>query len=151
MEFIQFINDINPALWIAANVVLAYVALALMVFVTMYYALFDPKATTGGRLIFRFMLSLIGVIGLVFVSIYIDPAPDSEWFNYPGDRVDFWRPIVRLGIYSYVAFTITSLAILLVRRKWFPRSIKTAPSQELVKVRHETSEIPIVKTHTRDF
>ena len=143
------IESFNQVAWVLANIILAYTALALVVFVVMYYALFDPKATTGGRLIFRFMVSLVGVIGLLYLGIFVDPAPDREWFLYP-DGVEPWRPTLRVLIYGYVAFTITSLAVLLVRRKWFPHSVKTAPSDELVKPRHETSEIPVVKPHSGD-
>lgn len=142
MEFIHEV--INPVAWVVANMVLAYIAFALVVFVVMYYALFDPQATTGGKLIFRFMISLVGLIGLLFLGIFVDPAPDREWFSYPGDYVEWWRPVLRLFIYGYVAFTITSLAVLLVKRKWFPSRIEAIAPQPLVKVRHETSEIPIV-------
>jgi len=142
----ELLHDvINPIAWVTANILLAYIAFALIVFVVMYYALFDPRATTGGQLIFRFMLSLVGVIVLSFLGIFIDPAPDREWFTYPGDYVEWWRPILRLCIYGFVAFTITSLAVLLVRRKWFPHNLKMAP-QPLVVVRHETSEIQVVES-----
>jgi hypothetical protein len=143
------IDVINQFAWVGANIVLAYTAVALLVFVVLYYALFDPKATTGGKLIFRFMVSLIGIVGLVYVGIFVDPAHDRGWFVLPDDVAD-WRPTVRLLIYGYVAFTATSLAILLIKRKWFPQKLKTAPVQELVKVRHETSEIPIVTNHPGD-
>ena len=142
MEF--FIEVINPIAWVLSNVVLAYTAFVLVVFVIMYYALFDPKATTGGQLIFRFMVSLVGVVGLIFLGIFVDPAPDREWFIYPADYVDAWRPLVRFVVYGYVAFTATSLSVLLIKRKWFPHMLRIAPSQELVKPRHETSEIPVV-------
>lgn len=143
------INTINTIAWVLANLILAYTALALVIFVIMYYALFDPKATTGGKLIFRFMLSLVGVIGLVFVGIFVDPSVSRPWSTYPED-IEWWRPVLRLVIYSYVAFTITSLAALLVRRKWRPHSLKIAPAQDLVKVRHPTDEIPIVKSSLED-
>lgn len=142
MEF--FIEVINPIVWVLANVILAYTAVVLVVFVFMYYALFDPKATTGGQFIFRFMVSLVGVVGLVFLGIFIDPAPDREWFTYTADYVDAWRPAFRLIIYGYVAFTATALSVLLIKRKWFPHMLRIAPSQELVKPCHETSEIPVV-------
>lgn len=138
------VDVINPIAWVMANIVLAYTAFALIGFVIMYYALFDPKATTGGKLIFRFMLSLVGVIGLVFLGIFVDPGPDREWFLYPEGEVEWWRPALRLFIYGYVSFTITSLAVLLVKRKWFPDRLKVAPSPDLIKVRHETSEIPTI-------
>lgn len=141
----EYVHDvINPIAWVAANIVLAYISVALIVFVVMYYALFDPKATTGGKLIFRFMFSLVGILGIVFIGVFVDPAPDREWFSYPGDYVEWWRPLLRLFIYGYVAFTITALAVLLVKRKWFPSHIEAIAPQPLVKVRHETSEIPIV-------
>lgn len=139
------IESFNQVAWVLANIILAYIAFALLLFVIMYYALFDPRATTGGKLIFRFMFSLVGVIGLVFLGIFVDPAPDREWFMYPPE-VETWRPTLRLIVYGYVAFTITSLAVLLVHRKWFPHKLKVAPTQELVKVRHETSEIPVVRS-----
>lgn len=145
----NIIDIVNQIMWVAANITLAYIACVLMVFVVMYYALFDPKATTGGKLIFRFMLSLVGVIGLVFIGIFIDPAPDREWFLYPAEA-ELWRPALRLAIYGYVAFTITSLAILLVKRKWWPHKVRTAPTQELVKVRHETADIPVVKHQSQN-
>lgn len=141
----DLITLINTVAWVLSNVILAYVSLALVVFVIMYYVLFDPRATTGGKLIFRFMLSLVGVVSLVFIGIFVDPVTDRQWYAYP-NGVEVWRPFLRLVIYGYVAFTITSLAVLLVRRKFRPNSIKIAPSQPLVKVRHETSEIPIVKS-----
>jgi hypothetical protein len=140
----EVIDTINSIAWILANIILAYTALALVVFVIMYYALFDPRATTGGKLIFRFMLSLVGIIGLVFGGIFMDPNANQTWSMYP-DHIAVWRPILRLVIYGYVAFTITALAILLVRRKWRPHSLKIAPAQDLVKVRH-TNEIPVVKS-----
>lgn len=134
----------NPIAWIVANCILAYISFSLLLFVIMYYVLFDPKATTGGKFIFRFMVSLVGMTGIIFLGIYVDPAPAREWFLYP-EGILWWRPALRLFVYGYVAFTITSLASLLVKRKWFPRSIDTAPSSLEVKVRHETSDIPIVK------
>lgn len=139
----NIIDVINPIVWVLANIALAYTSLVLVVFVILYYALFDPRATTGGTLIFRFMISLIGVVGLVFVSVYIDPTSGNGWFIYP-EGIEPWRPWLRLFVYGYVGVTATSLAVLLVRRKWFPHKLKTAPEEELVKPRHETSEIAII-------
>lgn len=143
------IDTVNSIAWVVANLLLAYTVLALVLFVIMYYALFDPRATTGGKLIFRFMLSLVGVVGFVFIGIFIDPTMNNSWSSYPQD-VEPWRPVLRVVIFGYVAFTITSLAALLVRRKWRPNSLKIAPAQDLVKVRHPTNEIPIVKSYLED-
>lgn len=135
---------VNTVAWVVGNVILAYTAVALILFLIAYYAIFDPSATTGGRLIFRFMLSLAGVIVLVSIGIFVDPSPDREWFMYPTGAVEWWRPLLRLSIYGFVAYSISSLAWLLAVRKWWPHKVKKASDIILVKPRH-TSEIPIVK------
>lgn len=130
----DFIQEVNAVAWVLSNVVLAYSSVALLVFVAGYYILFDPSATTGGKFIFRFMISLVGVMALVFIGVFVDPVAGRAWFTYPGD-VALWRPVTRLIIYSYIAFTITSLAVLLVVRKWHPHKLVTA--RDLVKPRDE--------------
>ena len=136
-------NAIKAVAWVFGNVVLAYTAIALLAFLVADYSIFDTSATTGGKLIFRFMLSLAGVIVLVFIGIFVDPSPDREWFIFPEDSVEWWHPILRLAIYGFVAYSISSLAWLLAVRKWWPHKVKKASDINLVKVRH-TSEIPIV-------
>lgn len=136
-------NAINAVAWVLGNVVLAYTAVALLGFLVAYYSIFDPSATTGGKMIFRFMLSLAGVIVLVSIGIFVDPSPDQEWFIFPEASVEWWRPILRLAIYGFVAYSISSLAWLLAVRKWWPYKVKKASDINLFKVRH-TSEIPIV-------
>ena len=136
-------NTINNFAWVAGNLLLGYTAFAIFVFVIGYYVLFDPKATTAGRLLFRFMLSLVGVILLIFVGTFINPAPDRIWSVLSPD-VLVWRPLARLFIYGYVAFTITSLAILLGVRKWRPHRVKSTSDRDLVETRSSTKAIPIV-------
>jgi hypothetical protein len=138
------LDVINTIAWVGANILIAYIATAVVLFVVMYYVFFDPKATTAGRMIFRFMLSLVGVTGLVFIGIFIDPAGSRSPFSTPHD-VEVWRPLLRLTIYGYVAFTITTLAIALIMRKWFPHKVKKSSDLALVKPRHDTEEIPIIK------
>jgi len=135
---------INAFAWIGANVLIAYIALIVLLFVFMYYIFFDPSATTAGKMIFRFMLSLVGVIGLVFIGIFIDPSRAHGPFQHPTD-VEAWRPILRFIIYLYVAFTITALAVSLVMRKWFPHKVKKKSDLKLVKPRHDTSPIDIIE------
>lgn len=130
----DWLITINSIAWITANLLIAYIAVALLVFVILYVIIFDPKATTGGRLIFRFFVSLVGVMGLVFIGSFIDPVHGREWFVYPGDVI-VWRPVVRLIVYGYVAFTVTSLVVLLIIRKWYPEKLRTVADQQLVKVR----------------
>ncbi len=54
-------------------------------------------------------MSLVGVIGLVFIGLFVDTSAGREGFTYPGD-VAIWRPVLRLTVHGYVAFTITALA-----------------------------------------
>lgn len=127
-------EPINAAAWVVSNVILAYSAVVLVVFLAAYFWYFDPRATTGGRLIFQFMLSLVGIISLNVISVFIDPSRDIEWYIYPDD-VEPWRPVVRFVIYAFVAYAISSLSVLLVFRKWFPQKLKKASDITLVKVR----------------
>lgn len=136
---LDWINAWNAFAWVTANVLVAYIVVALFVFVIGYWVLFDPKATTGGRYIFRFFLSLIMIIGLVFIGLFLDPTANRHWSEYPGD-VSLWRPTVRLLGYSYVAYTITSLSSLLIIRKWWPNKLRTALDKELVKTRQEETQ-----------
>ena len=135
-------NNINTIAWVMGNVLVAYTAIAITVFVLGYYILFDPRSTTAGRLLFRFMLSLVGVISLIFVGTFVNPPVDRGW-TVLADDVLSWRPITRLLVYSYVAFTITSLAILLGIRKWKPSYVKTAADRNLVEPRNNTNAISI--------
>ena len=140
---IDFLLDvINPIAWVTGNVLIAYDAIIILIFVIGYIIIYDPSTTTAGKLIFRFFVSLMGLIILVFIGTYIDPAADRIWLELPND-VDGWRPVFRTIVYGYIGYSVTSLAVLLVIRKWWPDKVNTAP--DLVKPRHETNEIPIVK------
>lgn len=130
----EWLSQLNAFAWVASNALVAYIAVLLVIFVVAYYVFFDPNATTAGKYIFRFFVSLFGVIGLIFISLFVDPRLGREWTVYPGD-VLWWRPLVRLIAYSYVAFTITSLSILLAFRKWKPSWLRTSLDQEMVKLR----------------
>lgn len=136
---------VNSIAWVAANIMVAYIAIVVVLFVVMYYVFFDPRATTSGKMIFRFMLSLVGVIGLIFVSIFLDPPIDRGPFDLTED-VDWWRPVFRLVIYCYVAYSITTLAVALVLRKWFPNRVKKNADLDPVKPRNDTTEIPIIRS-----
>lgn len=131
----EFINNFNTFAWVASNLLVLYIGVLLIGFVIGYYALFDPKSTTAGRFIFRFAFSLIGVVGLIFISVFVDPRVDQAWYLFPGDTL-WWRPVVRLLVYGYVAYTITGLAILLGYRKFKPTALRTSVTETtLVKVR----------------
>lgn len=129
-----WLDSFNAIAWILSNILVAYIALALLVFVTGYFILFDPGATTAGKFVFRFAVSLLGVIGLIVISLFFDPSHGREWFSYPTD-VLFWRPFIRLLAYGYVAYAVTALAILIAVRKWKPDLLRTALDRELLKER----------------
>ena len=134
-------TPINTFAWVASNMLLAYSAIVLVLFLVAYFYFFDPRATTGGRLIFQFMLSLVGIVSLNIIGIFINPTSSSVWHEYPAE-VEAWRPTIRLIIYGFVSYSVTSLAVLLILRKWFPNKVKKASDIPL-KVR--TSENPIIE------
>lgn len=138
----EFFNAVNSFLWVSANVLLAYSSVVLVIFLVAYYLIFDPRATTGGRMIFQFILSLAGLIMINIMGVFIDPSADNQWYVYPDD-VQSWRPIMRFAVYGFVAYAISSLAILLAMRKWWPHKLRKASDINLVKVRH-TAEIPTI-------
>lgn len=132
------IDSLNAWLWVFTNVMVIYIYLMLLVFTIAYPIFFDPRATTAGKFVLRFALSLVGVIGLVFISIFVDPRAGALWFEFPGDILP-WRPGVRLAIYGYVAYTITGLVVVLWLRKFRPHKLRTAPHEGTlpVKVRRD--------------
>jgi hypothetical protein len=131
--------------WVLANCLVLYIWIALLIFVVGYYVLFDPSATTAGKFVWRFALSLLGLITLLVIGLFVNPVPGYEWWNAPINNVQWWRPLIRLVIVGYVAVTVTGLSVLLVVRKWWPHKLRTALDRVIVQPRHETSEIPIVK------
>ena len=149
MIIVDFLEWLNPTLWVIVNLTLIYSGVLLLAFTILYPTLFEPSATTGGKMIFRFALSSGMVVALIVVGIFIDPRNDIPWYEYPGDTI-WWRPIVRLGAYLYVAYTITSLVIFLWKRKFYPQKLKRAPDKELVKPRHDTAEVPTIKENKND-
>lgn len=149
MIIVDFLEWLNPTLWAIANLTLIYIGVLLLAFTILYPTLFDPSATTGGKMIFRFALSLSMVLAVIVVGIFIDPRHDIPWYEYPGDTI-WWRPIVRLGAYLYVAYTITSLVTFLWKLKFYPQKLKRTPDKELVKPRHDTAEIPTIKEKKND-
>lgn len=138
----DILNVLNQILWVLGNVLLVYSSLALTIFLITYLILFDPKATTGGKLIFQFMLSLIAVMATVIIGIYIDPTANHSWLVLP-DGVAWWRPGLRFLVYGFVGYSVTSLAVLLVMRKWFPHKLKKASDMTLAQPRH-TAPVDII-------
>lgn len=130
----QLIQELNTIFWVATNILVAYTMGILIVFVVLYYALFDPRATTAGKFVFRFMLALVGVTSLSIIGIFMDPSRGQNWSQIPIDILP-WRPFIRMLVYGYVAYAITGLAVLIVIRKWWPEKIRTAKTRDLLKTR----------------
>lgn len=129
-----FVEQFNGVFWVLANYLIIVIAAVLVLFVIVYYALFNPKKTTAGRFIFRFVFSLIGVIGLVVIGIFLNPMHGHHWTEYPGD-VFWWRPLARVIVYGYVAYAVSALVVLVVIRKWWPERLHTAQTRELLEER----------------
>lgn len=143
------LHVLSTVLWVAGNLLIAYTCLALIIFVISYFILFDPQATTAGRIIFQFMVSLLGVILLVYIGIFINPSNQTSWLElHP--NVEWWRPTFRFVIYAFVAYSTTSLMTLLVLRKWYPHRLSKASDLHLINPR--TGTINIIRTdYKNDF
>lgn len=145
MIIVDFLEWINPTLWVLANLTLIYIGVLLLAFTILYPTLFDPGATTGGKMIFRFSLSLSMMVAVIVVFSFMEPP----WYTYPDDII-WGRPPILLSVYLYVAYTISSLVRFLWKRKFQPQKIKRIPDKELVKPRHDTDEIPTIKENKND-
>ena len=147
------LNDLNPFFWVASNFLIIYTNVLLSLFVIGYYVLFDPRATTGGKLILRFGFALFLVMTLVTIGIYANPISETPWYNYPGESVIWWRPAVRAFVYAYIAFATTSLVVFLVIRKFWPNRLQTSADKDMAIPRHDhanTDGIPIYKGSAND-
>lgn len=125
-----------------------YITAALFIFVVGYYTFFDPRATTAGKQLFRFMVSLTGIFFLTVFGAIVRPLFRDEDGAYTGFAY-FWSALAVL-ICVYVAFTITTLSVSLVMRKWFPGKVKKVSDLELLKPRHDTNEIHVIHTVKND-
>lgn len=128
------IELLNTFFWVGSNILVGYIAVVLVIFAVAYPVLFDPRATTAGKLILRFVTSLIGVMSLVAISVFVDPRAGGEWFAYPPDIAP-WRPVVRFAAYAYVAYAMSSLVVLLWFRKYRPAQLQTAPGETTIPVK----------------
>lgn len=132
----DWLIEINTVLWIVSNVLVGYIAMASVLFVVGYLILFDPLTTTAGKIVFRLMISLAGVMVLVFIGVFLDNRPDQDWLTFQGDTL-WWKPGVRLIIYGYMAYAATILLNFLIVIKWFPSRLKTPRDKELIHLRNE--------------
>lgn len=133
---LDWLIEINTVLWVMSNALVGYIALASVLFVVGYLILFDPLTTTAGKIVFRLMVSLAGVMVLVVIGVFLDNRPDQDWLTFHGDTL-WWRPGVRLIVYGYLAYATTTLLSFLMVIKWFPSRLKTPRDKELIHLRNE--------------
>lgn len=122
----DWLQRFNAAAWVGSNLLIIYIGLALILFVFFYFRWFDPFSTAAGKMVLQFVISLLGVMFLIAISLFVNPSEGRAWFQYPGD-VLWWRPLLRILFYAAVAYTSTSLCVLLYVRKHHPERIKIAP------------------------
>ena len=135
----DWLSEINAIFWVSSNVFVGYITIAVYVFLIAYYVMFNPRATTAGRLLFRLLSALGGVMTLVFIGVFIDNRPDEDWLSFPGDTL-WWRPILRIILYGFMAYAVTALIAFMVTVKWFPHRLKTPRDKELIQLRNERTD-----------
>lgn len=120
---------VNPVIWVAGNVILAYFFVALAFYVVLYGVKFNWRwiivrdengvelsrtPNFAGRLILAFTSSLLALASIVVIGTFVNPI--SPWFVYPNLDIYFWRPTLRLLVFVGVAVTTTALGTSLIRR-----------------------------------
>lgn len=128
----ELFTNFNEVAWVMSNIILAGVCFSSILFVIAYTILFNPRATTAGLLVRRAVLSIAGMAFLFVLGIFVDGR--AEWYEYP-EGIAPWRPVLRLAIYLFVAYSFTSLVVLLFQRKFAPHVLHTAPDEWTVKPR----------------
>ena len=114
----------NTFFWVAGNLVAASVFVSSLLFSVLYPILFNPSLTSAGKLIWRAILSIAGFGLLVVTGLFIDGQ--VEWWQMPAD-IAWWRPVTRLAVYLLIAYTFASLVWLLIARRFWPHTLRTAP------------------------
>lgn len=132
----DWLITINTIFWVSSNALVGYITAAVYVFLVAYYVMFNPQATTAGRLLFRLLFALGGVMTLVFVGVFVDNRPDEDWLTFPGDTL-WWRPTLRILGYAFLAYAVTALISFMVKVRWFPHKLKTPRDKELLRLRQE--------------
>lgn len=130
----ELIVAVNHLAWVLSNVILLTVFVSATVFVFVYTILFSPGATTAGTLVRRAILSTAGLALLFVLAIFVDGR--VQWYEYPSD-VAWWRPTLRLVVYSFVAHSFASLVILLFNRRFRPEKLRKAPDDWTLKLRKD--------------
>lgn len=118
---------VNHILWVAGNIIILLIFVAALSFAIIYPLLFNPKLTTGGRLVWRAIFSVAGIGLMVVIGLFVDGR--SEWWELP-PNILWWRPALRVLVYGYVAYSFGSLVALLFVRRFWPKQVEVAPEVE---------------------
>lgn len=121
---IESIRQINDVLWVAGNVLALVVFLLATTAAILYPLFFNVRVTTAGRVISRAILSVAAFSALAVIGLFFDSS--VGWNEYPA-HVEDWRPSVRFVIYLFIVFSFGSLVRLLVARRFWPDTLRTAP------------------------
>jgi len=125
----------NHVMWVIGNLTVALIFVCALTFVVVYPVLFNPMLTTAGRLIWRLVISFLGLGFLAVLGVFVDGQVD--WTMFPPD-VSWWRPTIRFFIYAFVAYSFGSLIGLLFTRRFHPERVRRAPDDWMVKPRHKS-------------
>lgn len=118
--FIEF----STGVWVLGNLVALGIFFSAAVFAVLYPILYNIRVTTVGPHIWRAILSVAGFGFLVVIGLFVDSRVD--WWQMPED-VAWWRPLLRLVIYGLIAYSFTSLSVVLIVRRFWPHRLKTRP------------------------
>lgn len=110
---------VNDILWGLSNLIVAYVAVAILLFTLFYGLFFKWWQRSAGISVFMDRVALVGVIALVFIGVFVDPQ--RGWWEAPPDVLG-WRPWFRVIVYGAVAFAVTFQFTVAIKRY-----IKTKP------------------------
>jgi hypothetical protein len=135
------LDYINPVLWVISNLELLVVFLLASAFVVLYILFWDVRATTGGEHVWTAFLALATLGLLNVVGLFIDGR--SHWWQYPTPEPAWWRPALRFTIYTFVGWSFARLVLFLIRRKFRPEKLTTAPDEYTApRPRHLRKEQP---------
>lgn len=129
----EWLTGYNQVAWVIGNITVLAIFATALTFVIVYPILFNPMLTTAGRLIWRLVISFLGLGFLAVLGVFVDGR--VSWLMFPPD-VAWWRPTIRAAIYLFVAYSFMSLVGLLFTRRFHPERVRRAPDDWMVQPRH---------------
>ncbi len=118
-------NSVNETLWVLGNGTVLAIVLAALIFSILYPILFNPRLTSGGQRIWEAISSVAGIGLLVVLGLFADN--DGSWWRLPEGSAGWW-PLFRFLVFGWVAYTFGRLVVFLIRRRFWPKNLKTRDS-----------------------